>query len=215
MAFTLPIIDDHIRSAYPYARTYFRARRVRCPAMVLEISAVTARRYVMGRQGLWPGRRWRGLEGAGAAMRATEDLQLDPLVVVARAHDLMLHGRVLDYAIDDWATLTYERREFFEWGGWLAVRPMEELPYFRVLMRREREQGHWIEVERDHADAIEEMRAVLRSGREVSNRSFAMRDRTRIDNYRGRKDSALALHYLWRVGEAMVTGATGSNGSTP
>jgi uncharacterized protein YcaQ len=134
-----------------------------------------------------------------------EDLQLDPLVVVARAHDLMLHSRVVDYSIDDWATLTYERREFFEWGGWLAVRPMADLPHFRFLMRRERETGHWLEVERDHADAIEEMRAVLRSGREASNRSFVMSDRTRIDHYRGRKDSALALHYLWRVGEAMVT----------
>ena len=71
-------------------------------------------------------------------------------------------------------------------------------------MRRERDQAHWLEVEREHADAIEEMRGVLRSGREVSNRDFAMRDRTRIDDYRGRKDSALALHYLWRVGEAMV-----------
>ena len=138
-------------------------------------------------------------------MRAMEDLQLDPLVVVARAHDLALQSRVVDYAIDDWATLTYERREFFEWGGWLAVRPMEELPAFRVLMRREREQGHWLEVERDHHDAIEEMRGILRSGREVSNRDFAMGDRTRIDHYRGRKDSALALHYLWRVGEAMVS----------
>ena len=172
---------------------------------MLEISAVTARRYVMGRGGLWPGRRWRGLEGAGTAMRAMEDLQLDPLVVVARAHDLMLHSRVVDYTIDDWATLTYERREFFDWGGWLAVRPMEELPYFRVLMRRERDQARWIETEREHHDAIEEMRAVLRAGREVSNRDFAMRDRTRIDSYRGRKDSALALHYLWRIGEAMVT----------
>jgi len=172
---------------------------------VLEISAVTARRYVMGRGGLWPGRRWHGLEGAGTAMRAMEDLQLDPLVVVARAHDLMLHSRVVDYTIDDWATLTYERREFFDWGGWLAVRPMDELPYFRVLMRRERDQARWIETEREHHDAIEEMRAVLRAGREVSNRDFAMRDRTRIDSYRGRKDSALALHYLWRIGEAMVT----------
>jgi uncharacterized protein len=172
--------------------------------MPIEIAAVPARRYVMGRQGLWPGRRWRGLDGAGSAMRAMEDLQLDPLVVVARAHDLALASRVVDYAIDDWAILTYERRTFFEWGGWLAVRPMEELPYFRVVMRRERQQARWIEVERDHADAIEEMRTVLRSGREVSNRDFAMRDRTRIDNYRGRKDSALALHYLWRVGEAMV-----------
>lgn len=138
-------------------------------------------------------------------MRAMEDLQLDPLVVVARAHDLMLHSRVIGYAIDDWATLTYGRREFFEWGGWLAVRPMEELPYFRVLMRRERKQAHWREVEAEHGAAIEEMRVVLRERGEVSNRDFAMRTRTRIDNYRGRKDSALALHYLWRVGEAMVS----------
>ena len=145
-----------------------------------------------------------GSTGTGTAMRAMEDLQLDPLVVVARAHDLMLHSRVVDYAIDDWATLTYERREFFEWGGWLAVRPMEELPYFRVLMRREREQGHWLEVEREHADAIEEMRAVLRPGARSATAPSTMRDRTRIDHYRGRKDSALALHYLWRVGEAMV-----------
>ena len=72
-------------------------------------------------------------------------------------------------------------------------------------MRRERQHGHWLEVEREHGPAIEEMRGILRSGREVSNRDFEMRHRTRIDDYRGRKDSALALHYLWRVGEAMVT----------
>ena len=172
---------------------------------MLEISALTARRYVMGRQGLWPGRRWQGLEGTATAMRTMEDLQLDPLVVVARAHDLMLHSRVVDYAIDDWAVLTYERRQFFEWGGWLAVRPMEELPAFRVVMRRERDNQHWAEVETEHADTIHEMLRVLRERGEVSNRDFAMADRKRVDDYRGRKDSALVLHYLWRIGEVMVT----------
>ena len=129
---------------------------------MLEISAVTARRYVMGRGGLWPGRRWRGLEGSGDAMRAMEDLQLDPLVVIARAQDLALHSRVADYTLEDWAVLTYERREFFDWGGWLAVRPMAELPLFRVVMARERTHDHWREVAREHAAAIEEMRAILR-----------------------------------------------------
>jgi uncharacterized protein len=172
---------------------------------VLEISLLTARRYVMGRQGLWPGRRWHGLDGTATAMRTMEDLQLDPLVVVARAHDLMLHSRVTDYAIDDWAVMTYERRQFFEWGGWLAVRPMEELPAFRVVMRRERDIGHWRDVEEEHAETVHEMRAVLRDRGEVSNRDFAMGDRKRVDDYRGRKDSALVLHYLWRVGEVMVT----------
>ena len=169
------------------------------------ISIQTARRFILGRQGLWPGRRWRGLPGTELAMLAMRQLQLDPLVVIARAHDLMLQGRVIDYRADDWATLTYEKRRFFEWGGWLAVRPIEELPHWRVLMRRERSQPHWQGVVTEHGPAIEEMRAVLRERGTVSNRDFATHTRTRIDSYRGTKDSALALHYLWRVGDAMVT----------
>ena len=173
--------------------------------MPIEISIQTARRYVLGRQGLWPGRRWRGLDGTEQAMRAIEHLQLDPLVVVARAHDLILQGRVIDYRPDDWAELTYGQRKFFDWGGWLAVRPMDELPYWRVLMRREIDLPNWVEFRRDHAAAIAEMRDVLRERGEVANRDFEMGARTRIDHYRGRKDSSLALHYLWRIGDVMVS----------
>ena len=170
----------------------------------MEISATTARRFILGRQGLWPGRRWRGLAGTERAMRAMEHLQLDPLNIVARAHELMLQSRVVDYRLEDWAVLTYEKRRFFEWGGWLAVRPIEELPYWRVLMRREQLWNCWPEFRKQHAAAIAEMRTVLRERAEVSNRDFAMNTRTRVDSYRGRKDSALGLHYLWRVGEAVV-----------
>ena len=38
----------------------------------------------------------------------------------------------------------------------------------------------------------------------VSNRDFKMAKRTRTQSYRGRKDSALALYYLWRTGEVMT-----------
>jgi uncharacterized protein len=170
----------------------------------MEISRRTARRYILGRQGLWPGRRWQGLRGTDRAMRAMEHLQLDPLAIIARAHDLMLASRVVDYAIDDWATLTYRERRFFEWGGWLAVRPVEELPHYRVVMERERQLPSWLAFAEEHAEAIMEMRDVLRTRREVANRDFAMGERRRVDHYRGRKDSAVALHYLWRTGEAMV-----------
>ena len=173
--------------------------------MTTTISLQTARRYVLGRQGLWPGRRWRGIRGTERAMRAMEHLQLDPLVVIARAQDLALHSRVIDYRPDDWATLTYGRRRFFDWGGWLAVRPMEELPYWRVLMRRERETGRWKTFAREHAAAIAEMREILQERGTVANRDFTMGARKRVDSYRGRKDSAVALYYLWRMGEAMVT----------
>ena len=170
----------------------------------MQISLQTARRFVLGRQGLWPGRRWRGIRGTDRAMRTMEHVQLDPLGIMARAQDLALHSRVIDYRPDDWATLTYGKRRFFDWGGWLAVRPMEELPYWRNLMRREREHGHWREVEHEHHATIVEMRAALRERGTIANRDFAMATRMRTDSYRGRKDSAVALYYLWRVGEAMV-----------
>ncbi len=170
----------------------------------MEISRQTARRFILGRQGLWPGRRWRGMTGTERAMRAMEHLQLDPLGIMARAQDLMLHSRVIDYHPDDWARLTYEKRRFFDWGGWLAVRPMEEMPYWRNLMRRERENGHWREVEHEHHATIVEMRKELRERGTIANRDFTMASRKRTDSYRGRKDSAVALYYLWRVGDAMV-----------
>jgi uncharacterized protein len=170
----------------------------------VEISRQTARRFILGRQGLWPGRRWRGLTGTERAMRAMEHLQLDPLGIMARAQDLMLHSRVIGYTIDDWARLTYEKRRFFDWGGWLAVRPIDELPYWRNLMRREKQNGHWREVEQEHHATIVEMRKELRERGTIANRDFTMASRTRTDSYRGRKDSAVALYYLWRVGEAMV-----------
>ena len=172
---------------------------------MLTIDIDTARRFILGKQGLWPGRRWHGIEGTEQAMRAMEYLQLDPLQIVARSHDITLHSRVLDYTPGLWEDLAYQQRKFFDWGGWLATRPMDELPYWRVVMRRERDSGSRMRaIASDHADAITEMRAILRERGTVSNRDFAMATRTRTQSYRGRKDSALALYYLWSTGEVMT-----------
>jgi uncharacterized protein len=175
---------------------------------MLTINIETARRFVLGKQGLWPGRRWRGIEGAEQAMRAMEHLQLDPLQIIARSQDITLHSRVLEYTPGMWEDLAYQQRKFFDWGGWLAVRPMDELPHWRVVMRRERDSDYGDSriraMARDHADAIVEMRAILRERGIVTNRDFDVAVRTRTQSYRGRKDSALALYYLWRTGEVMT-----------
>ena len=87
--------------------------------MMLNIDLETARRFILGKQGLWPGRRWRGLEGTEQAMRTIEYLQLDPLQIIARSHDITLHSRVLEYTPGMWEHPTYRQRQFFDWGGWL------------------------------------------------------------------------------------------------
>lgn len=173
--------------------------------IMLTINIDTARRFILGKQGLWPGRRWRGIEGTEQAMHAMEYLQLDPLQIIARSQDIKLHSRVIDYTPGMWEDVTYQQRKFFDWGGWLAVRPMDELPHWRVVMRRERDSGSRLRaIARDHADAIVEMRAILHERGVVGNRDFAMATRTRTQSYRGRKDSALALYYLWLTGEVMT-----------
>jgi len=176
---------------------------------MLTIDLLTARRFILGKQGLWPGRRWNGVEGVALAMREMEYLQLDPLQIIARSQDIQLHSRVLDYAPGLWEEATYGRREFFDWGGWLATRPMDELPHWRVVMHRERDNSGVVDsrIHRmgiEHAEAVTEMRAILRERGVVSNRDFATATRKRTESYRGRKDSALALYYLWRTGEVMT-----------
>lgn len=176
---------------------------------MLTINLETARRFILGKQGLYPGRRWRGIEGTEQAIRAMEYLQLDPLQIIARSQDIQLHSRVLDTTPGMWETVTYQQRKFFDWGGWLAVRPMEELPYWRVVMRRERDGDPTLDTRihkmaTEHADAIAEMRDILRQRGTVSNRDFDAAARKRTQSYRGRKDSALALYYLWRIGEVMT-----------
>ena len=180
----------------------------------ITLSRIEARRFILGRQGLWPGRRWKGKRGTERAMRAMEYLQLDPLQIVARSQDLALHSRVVDYPQGMWETLCYDERKFFDWGGWLAVRPIEELPHWRVVMRRERDDPRYGPLhfhdsfhrglDRRDRETIEEMRRATRAKRTVTNRDFAAQPRRRIRSYRGRKDSAVALYYLWRIGELMT-----------
>src|SRR5512134_4133528 len=103
---------------------------------MITISGQTARRYVLGKQGLWPGRRWKGKTGTAQAIDACEAVQLDPLNIFARSQDLVLHSRVLDYKPDYLYQVAYKDREFFDYGGWLAMYPMSNLPYFRFRMER-------------------------------------------------------------------------------
>jgi uncharacterized protein YcaQ len=175
----------------------------------LKIDLDIARRFILGKQGLWPGRRYRGLKGTEQSMRAMEYLQLDPLQVIARSQDIALHCRVLDYTPGMWEDVTYGQRNFFDWGGWLATRPMDDLPYWRVIMGRERDgnndyDGRVHKIGQEHAEVIDEMRTILHERGVVSNRDFEMAQRTRTNHYRGRKDSSLALYYLWRTGEVMT-----------
>jgi uncharacterized protein len=166
------------------------------------ISKIIARRYILGRQGLWPGRRWTGKEGAAQALRYVECVQMDPLYVIARSHDLALWGRVLDYSPEDLSDLLYRERAFFDYGGNLRIFPMTELPYWRVTMRRKGKETRWEHFAEQNSALIKQVKAEVRAHGPLGSADFA--GRSRVSSYRGRKDSAVALYYLWLTGELMI-----------
>lgn len=173
----------------------------------LKISKATARRFVLGRQGLWPGRRWTGVEGTVKALHATEAVQMDPLNVVARSHDIVLWSRVAEYHPEFLERLLYQERLFFDYGGGLHIYPMEELPYWRIHMDLRSRNGRWAKFAKENLPLLEEVRAELRQRGPLGNRDF--NGRSRVSDYRGRKDSAMALFCLWLTGELMIHHRTG------
>jgi len=166
------------------------------------ISKQTARRFVLGRQGLWPGRRWRGKKGTAEAIRACEAVQLDPLAATARSQDLVLHSRVLDYSPQYLEQVMYKERGFFDYGGWLAVYPMSELPYWRHHMQKRSQDKRVEDFTFANPEIFERVREELRTRGPLGNRYVA--GNAVESNYRGRKDTSLALYDMWISGELMI-----------
>lgn len=169
----------------------------------INISQQTARRFVLGRQGLWPGRRWKGKKGTAQAIRECEAVQLDPLNITARSQDIVLHSRVLDYKPDYLYQVAYRDRQFFDYGGWLAMYPMEELPYWRVHMEKRSRDKRIEGFVLNHQELFEQVRAELRSRGPLGNRDLDG-NKVGLWNYRGSKDTSLALFDMWLSGELMM-----------
>jgi len=98
----------------------------------MEVSADTARRFLVARHLLAPAR---SLEGGPEAVlevfRRLGSIQFDPLSVAGRNHDLVLHARVAGYDPAWCVELLYARRELFEaYNKGLSLLPTSELPWY-------------------------------------------------------------------------------------
>ena len=176
--------------------------------MTNSISKQTHRRFLLGQHGLWPGRRFAGVDGTTAAIRQMEALQLDPLNITARSQDIALFGHVLDYLPEHLYQVTYKQRQFFDYGGSLFMYPIEEFPHFRALMPRTQNYSRHILLKKSHPEAMPQVLSALRANGPMSNRDFTGNPHVTW-SYRGRKDTAVALYYLWLLGEVMITDRRG------
>ncbi len=169
----------------------------------LTIDKITQRRFILGQQGLYPGRRYRGTAGAVAAMLAGAVVQMDPLNVVARSHDLALFGRVLDYTpliLDD---LQFAQRQFFDYGGTLFIHPMAELPHWRTVMARKALEPRRQKFIADYQAVVDEVYQTIQARGPLAGRDFSSEKATQW-TYRSTKASGQALYHLWISGELMT-----------
>ncbi len=174
----------------------------------LNISKTTQRQFILGRQGLYPGRSWQGKAGISEALRAGCMVQIDPISVVAHNQDIVLYGRVLDYRPSDLQALLYTDRLFFENGGTVMIHPIEELPYWRVVMVRKQDEPRRVQFATEHADVVEMAYKAIRNRGPLSARDFANTDLAHAGlikgSFRSGKVINQALYYLWISGDLMT-----------
>ncbi|RJP50728.1 MAG: winged helix-turn-helix domain-containing protein [Anaerolineaceae bacterium] len=178
-------------------------------SIMITISKLIFRRFLLGQQGLWPGRRFKGLKGTTSAIQQMQSLQLDPLNIVARSQEIALYGRVLDFNLEYLYQAAYEKRGFFDYGNWLFMYPIHEFPYWRLPMKHREERG--MNYESFTHPPAELTRFVLNELRErgpLGNRDFGGQA-VKAWSYRGRKEASVALYYLWLIGEVMITNRRG------
>lgn len=167
---------------------------------VLPLAA--ARRYLVRRSGLWPERRFQGREGAAAALHLLGKVQVDPVAILARSHDLTLWNRVEGYRPDHLDALLYADRRFFDYGAHLDIYPMETLPLWRLHMRRRLQDERQTAVRRSYPELIAQVLSRIRDEGPASARDLG--GGRRIESYRARHEAGLVLYHLWLTGRLMT-----------
>lgn len=169
--------------------------------MALTVTAEKARRYLVGRQAFLEGR---GKEGVCAFIGRMGCVQIDPVSIVDRNHNLVLRNRVVDYRPGMLDELLYRDRLLFEyWRNQKSVIPIEEFPYAWYRMR------HCEEFDSPYIDNTKTLRhelraeighvlARIRSDGPLSSADFAREGRVR------EKAANRILMVLWDSGDLMV-----------
>ncbi len=126
---------------------------------------------------------------------------MDPLNVIARSHDLALHARVLDYRPEELEGVMYGDRALFDYGALLRIYPMEELPHWRVSMRRRASEERIAELLRRNRATVRAITARMRADGPISHRDL---DGASLAVDGGRKQTAQVLYMMWLTGRLMV-----------
>lgn len=98
---------------------------------MIRLTNAQARRFLLAKNGLLGGYRFRGKQGVMDYVRQAGCIQFDPVNVCGRSPDLSLHARVRGYQTSMLEDLLYRDRllvDYFDKN--LSIFPVEDWPYF-------------------------------------------------------------------------------------
>lgn len=179
--------------------------------MTLRWTIEQARLYQLQAVGLHKVSYAEGKEGIRTCFRDLSGLQLDPLPILGRNHDLVIQARVNGVHPGETLALIHDERLGFEyWDKVLCVLPIDTFPWFRALMAAgggEWKQNRESLLNQDHPGAIA---AVLRtiaqhgplSSRELKELNTAQDDHR---SWKSTKAANGALEVLWNRGDLSVS----------
>lgn len=175
----------------------------------MKASKEAARRFLIGRLGL--GRRISG-SGIGAVtqtLAALEVIQIDPVMILDRNHNLVLHNRVAGYQPVALENALKCRLVFDACCGIRCFTLMDEYPWFAPMMRlrRERDADRLAGIE----GAVRDVAHDLEVNGPRTSRQIESDERVRgyWDRRPRTKVTSLALQIMWECGMVIATTRSG------
>lgn len=178
---------------------------------MIEWSVEQARRYQLWSTRLIGTTYPAGEEGIRSCFRDLGGIQLDPLPVLGRNHDLVLQSRVDKVHPGQALDLIHRERLGFEyWDKVLCVLPISAYAHLRAYMRHGGEPwtgGRAVRLEQDHPGALEDVLDAVRthgplSSRELKELAVAQGDHR---EWKSTKAANAALEVLWNRGDIAVS----------
>lgn len=157
-----------------------------------------------------------GFDSERTSAQVIEDLsclQVDPINVVARSHELILFNRVKGFRKQDLYTSLYKDRQLFEyWLQMYSIIPISALPYFKALQKTNdyrqiySDRNRYSSYRQEHQADLDALLAFIEANGPTAARDIKHLGKGRaVHSWTGGSSHSALLEFLWNTGEIQIS----------
>lgn len=132
-------------------------------------------------------------------------IQVDPISVVAKSHELALFNRVEDFSLQDLSNALYKKRTMFEY--WLQLYSILPIDFYHHVSARRSGSERWHEkFENDNRKSIQAaLEYITEHGPTSSKELSHLTSTSSLFSWSSSGSKTALLEYLWDKGEIMIS----------